>query len=279
MFWKATISQTRDLLKRKEALFVFLVLFGFVIYNFVGNVLAFQGKDVIEMYHPMKMMLLSYNRTSYKAENTLMLIQMYPFLVALPAGLSLAKEYQQGEHVYMSARLGRRMYQSTKVAAAFLTTAIVFSVPFLMEFVLHCVSFPLNALGDFTHWSTYSDDYLNWVSNYFMKDLFEFNPFLYALAGIFLFGIVSGVLGAMTVMISGLVRVKYNVFLLFPALVLLNVSTMLTTSYSAYSRRWYDYMLLFNGTTKSTLFFIGAVGGITLFVMVGTRLNGRKDSL
>ncbi len=279
MFWKVTVSQTRYLLKKKEAMLIFLLVFGFAIYNFVGNVLEFQGMDVVEMYHPMKLMLLSYNKSCYKAENTLLLIQMYPFLVALPAGFALAKEYQQGMDVYMSARLGAGKYRLSKVTAAFLTTTVVFTVPFLMEFVLHCVSFPLQAKGDFTNWSNYSDSYLRWVSNYFMTDLYEFNPYLYTLAGILLFGIVSGFLGAMTVVISGLIRVKYNVFLLLPALVFLNVPIMLTTETSQINCRWYDYMLLFNEQVKNNFFFIGIIGALVLFVTVGTALGGRKDCL
>ncbi len=278
MFWKVTVAQTKDLLKKKEAILVFLLLFGLVIYDVIINVLAFQGTDVIGMYHPIKIMLFNQNRYNHGAENTLLLIQMYPLLVALPAGLALAKEYQQGENVYMSARLGRKLYQMSKVAAAFLTTVVVFTVPFLMEFVLHCVAFPLHAMGDLTGLHSYAEQYLQGVSNYFMSGLYKFNPYLYALMGILLFGIVSGLLGAMTVVISGLIRIKYNVFLLFPSVVLLNASVMMPTSLS-FSCRWYDYLLLCNTQIKNNFFFIGVVGGIVLFVAVGTVLSGRKDCL
>lgn len=279
MFWKVTISQTKYLLKKKEAMLVFLLLFGLVIYNFIGNVLAFQGSDVVVMYHPMKLMLLSYNRINYNADNTLLLIQWYPLLIAFPAGFALSKEYQTGINVYMSTRLGTNMYCLSKVVASFLTTATVFILPFLMEYILNCVSFPLKSMGDLTNWSNYDKDYLADVSNYFMADLFKKNPYIYAMVGILLLGVVSGILGAMTVVISGLIKIKFNLFLLLPAMVLLNVSTMLTKQTSSFSYRWYDYLFLFNEWKKSSLFFLIVVGILVLFVVTGARFASRKDCL
>ncbi len=279
MFWKITISQTKDLLKKKEATLVFLILFGLVIYDVIKHVLQFQGMDIIDMYHPVNIMLLNYMRDfPFGKANTMFLIEIYPLIVALPAGLALAKEYQQGEDVYMSARLGRKLYRMSKVLAAFLTTFIVFIVPFLMEFVLRCVAFPLNAKGNLNGWYTYDHTLREWMSNYFMSELYEFNPYLYALVGMFLFGIVSGLLGAMTVVISGLIRIKYTVFLLFPSIVLLNASAMLRTNLP-FSCRWYDYLLLCNHEIKSSLFFWRAIGGLVLFVVVGAVLGSRKDCL
>lgn len=69
MIFKATIAQTVFLLKKKEAVGVFYVLFFLVIVNFISNVLCFQGRDIVEMYQPMKLLLLSYNRTYWNAAN------------------------------------------------------------------------------------------------------------------------------------------------------------------------------------------------------------------
>ena len=160
MICKATMTQTAYLLKKKEAVCVFYILFLMVIMNFIGNVLDFQGRDIVEMYHPMKLLLLSYNRTSWNATNTLLLIQLYPLLVACPAGFSLAREYQRGTRVFMVSRLGNHTYQASKYLSAFLTTMIVFTVPFLLEIVLNCVSFPLSAAGDLSNRSIYEGTYM-----------------------------------------------------------------------------------------------------------------------
>lgn len=125
MILKATMSQTAFMLKKRESLCVFYILFFMVLINFVGNVLYFQGRDVAEMYHPMKLLLLSYNRTDLNATNTLLLIQLYPLLVVCPAGFSLAREYQRGTRVFLISRLGNDSYQISKYLSVFLTTMIV----------------------------------------------------------------------------------------------------------------------------------------------------------
>ena len=279
MFLKIVIAQVIDLLKKKEAALAFMILLGMVIYTFIGNVLEFQGMDAAEMYHPMKLMLLSYNRTDYAADMTALFMQLYPFLIVLPAGFSLSREYQLGEHVYLSARLGNRVYKLSKVFAAFLTTGIVFTIPFLMEFLLNCVSFPLNAVRDLSNWSVYDEQYLERVGNYFMGGLYEANPYIYALAGVLLFGLVSGLLGAATVVISSLIKVKYNIFLFLPSLILLNLPLMLPTDNMQFSPQWYDYLLLFNEEVKSGMFFAIAVAALLAFVAIGFLASSRKDCL
>lgn len=279
MYRKLIITQVTYLLKKKEAMLAFFILFGMVIYTFIGNVLEYQGMDIAEMYHPMKLMLLSYNRTSGNAEMTGLLIQLYPFLIVLPAGFCLSKEYQLGEHVYLSARLGNCAYKWSKVLAAFLATAIVFTVPFLMEFVLNCVSFPLHAVGDLSNWPGFDGDYLEGIGNYFMGGLYEANPYIYALVGILLFGLLSGLLGAVTVVISSLIRVKYNVFLFLPSLILLNLTLMIPADDVPFSLEWYDYLLLFNEEGKSGVFFVIVVAVVLVFVAAGTFADSRKDCL
>lgn len=279
MFLKAVFAQVKYLLKRKEAAITFIILFGMVISNFIRNVLEFQGMDVIEMFHPMKLLLLSYNITNYKADLTIMFTQLYPILVVLPAGFALAKEYQLGENVYMSARLGNKVYKSGKIVAAFLTTAIVFVAPLLMEFVLNCISFPLNATGDLSNWPAYDEGYLKLVDNYFMSDLYKMNPYIYAIAGIMLFGLVSGLISAVTVVISFLIKVKYNIFLFLPSLVLLNLSLIITTDNAPFSFRWYDYLLLFSEPEKNNIFFVIVILIILIFVTAGVCVSHRKDCL
>ncbi len=279
MYRKLIITQVTYLLKKKEAMLAFFILFGMVIYTFIGNVLEYQGMDIAEMYHPMKLMLLSYNRTSGNAKMTGLLIQLYPFLIVLPAGVCLSKEYQLGEHVYLSVRLGNCAYKWSKVLAAFLATAIVFTVPFLMEFVLNCVSFPLHAVGDLSNWPGFDGDYLEGIGNYFMSDLYEANPYIYALVGILLFGLLSGLLGAVTVVISSLIRIKYNVFLFLPSLILLNLTLMIPADDVPFSLEWYDYLLLFNEEGKSGVFFVSVVAVVLVFVAAGTFAGSRKDCL
>lgn len=268
MIFKATISQTAFLLKKKEAVCVFYVLFFMVMSNFIGNVLYFQGRDIVQMYQPMKLLLLSYNRTNWNATNTLLLIQLYPLLVVCPAGFSLAKEYQRGTRVFMVSRLGNFTYQVSKYLSVFLTTMIVFTVPFLLEIILNCVSFPLSATGDLANSSIYESAYV-------------YSPYLYAVIGTLFWGMISGLLGVFTVAVSSLIRVKYNVFLFLPVFVALNLSTILADRLpkDAPSIKWYDYVLFFNDESKSTVLLLTCIFVLVLFLIGAACAGGRKDCL
>lgn len=281
MILKATISQTAFMLKKKGSICVFYILFFMVIANFIGNVLSFQGRDIVEMYQPMKLLLLSYNRVNWNGTNTLLLIQLYPLLVVCPAGFSLAREEQLGTRVLLVSRLGNFTYQVSKYLAAFLTTMVIFTVPFLLEIILNCLSFPLSATGDLSNLRAYDEAYRTGVSRYFMKSLYLYSPYLYAVAGTLFWGAVSGLLGAFTVAVSSVIRVKYNAFLFMPVFAALNMSTILASRFprEAPSTKWYDYVLLFNDELKSIRFGLIAVLGLVLFIMCAGCVGGRKDCL
>lgn len=280
MLFKATAEQTAFLLKRKGAVCVFYVLLVMVIANFIGNVLNFQGRDVVEMYHPMRLLLLSYDRTNFNASNTLLLIQLYPLLVVCPAGFSLAREYQLGTRVFLVSRIGNVTYQISRFLAAFLTTMIIFTVPFLLEILLNCLAFPLSAMGNLANWSIYSSAYLDGVSHYLMKGIYNISPYLYAVIGTLFFGAVSGLLGAFTVAVSSLVKVRYNILLFLPVFVALNLTTILAGPYGKVpSIRWHDYILIFNDETKNMVFGIISLLAIILFSIGAVYVSARKDCL
>lgn len=278
MFWRTTISQTGYLLRKKNAVIVFYVLLAMVLFNYISNVVAFQGRDVLNMYQPMKLLLLSYNRTNYNADMTILLIQLYPLLVVCPAGFALAKEYQTGENVYMTARLDRKNYIYSKKIAAFFTTTIVFSIPFLIEILLNCVAFPLEATGDLSNWGYYEKAFTEAVRNYMFSDFYLRAPYLYAIVGTLMFAVLSGILGAFTVAVSSVVRVKYNVFLFLPVFLLLNLSAMLSPSEGA-SFRWYDMLLIFNEREKNIVVFVTGLLAILIFSVAATLISSRKDCL
>ena len=252
MIFKATISQTNFLLKKREAICVFYILLIMVFINFVGNVLYFQGMDIVEMIQPMKLLLLSFDRTNLNATNTLLLIQLYPLLVVFPAGFSLARDYQLGTRVFLVSRLGNATYQISKYLSVFLATMIIFTVPFLLEIILNCISFPMSAAGNLSNLSMYDGAYRNAVDKYLMKGIYLYSPYLYAVIGTLFFGAVSGLFGVFTAAVSSLIRVKYNVFFFLPVFILLNLTTIFAGRFpkEAPSIKWYDYILLFDDEGK-----------------------------
>lgn len=273
-YFRVVREQAVHLLLSKGAMATFALLLALVLLSFAENVSEFRGYDRVAMYHPMKMLLLSYNRTFYNASFTLVLIQLVPLVVCLPAGLSLVTEQHSGEMILAVSRLGVRTYIWSKLIAAFMTTFIVFTVPFLIEIVLNCLSFPLGAIGDFSNLDTYSPSFEDMTAAYSLSGLYEISPYLYAVVCTFGLGVLAGLLAAVTVAISAVIKVKYSVTLILPAFLLLEA-----TVYLGLGDGWYDYILFFNnghGEVSGALVFVLLAAAFTAF---GAECFARRDKL
>lgn len=280
MFFKATRTQTVFLLRQKGAIFTLYILLAIVLSNFIENVMDFQGMEIVEMYHPMKLLLLSYNKVPYKADLVIIFTQLFPLLVVGPAGFSLAIEQQSGEDAYIITRLGHLKYKLSKLLAAFFATAIVVSLPFFIEIILNCISFPLEATGDLFN-GPYNQEYIDGVKNYWMPEFYSHAPYLYTVVGTLFFAFVSGVLGAFTVAFSSIVKVKYRIFLFLPVFSLLNATVYFSIleKISASSRPiiWSNYILLFYDHSRE-LVLMGVIFVLfILFSFVATIVSSRKE--
>lgn len=174
--------------------------------------------------------------------------------------------------------VGWKKYKYSKITAVFLATAIIFWVPFLIEIALNCIAFPLEATGDLSNWGYYEKAFTEAVRNYMFSDFYLRAPYLYAIVGTLMFAVLSGILGAFTVAVSSVVRVKYNVFLFLPVFLLLNLSAMLSPSEGA-SFRWYDFFLMFNEQEKNIPVFAAGLLAVIIFSVAAVITSSRKDCL
>ena len=276
MYVKATRAQIKLLLFQWGALLAFGLLLALMLNNFVENVLEHQGTEVVLMYHPMKLLSLSYDKTNYKADTMMLLVQLVPLLICIPAALSLAKEQHTGASVLMASRLGSRTYLFSKVTAVFVVTTLVFSLPFLLEIVLNCVSFPLKATGDLANWTIYDDEYIQTTQHFLLYPLYRLSPYLYAVVETIRFGATMGLLAAATLTLSALVRVKFRVLLLLPPFLLLQLSAYLSQS-QYFDVYWANYVTLFHGEARDDLVLFIAVAALLAFVILGTLCASKKD--
>ena len=274
MYFKATRAQIKLLLFQWGALLAFGLLLALMLNNFVENVLEHQGTEVVLMYHPMKLLSLSHDKTNYKADTMMLLVQLVPLLICIPAALSLAKEQHTGASVLMASRLGSRTYLFSKVTAVFVVTTLVFSLPFLLEIVLNCFSFPLKATGDLANWTIYDDEYIQTTQHFLLYPLYRLSPYLYAVVETIRFGATMGLLAAATLTLSALVRVKFRVLLLLPPFLLLQLSAYLSQYFDVY---WAHYVTLFHGEARDDLVFFIAVAALLAFVILGTLCASKKD--
>lgn len=277
----ATRSQISFLLRQKEAVFAFCVLMLLVLANFVENCQMFQGQDMIKLAHTTKMGLLSWNRASYSADLALLFQQIYPLLVVCPAGFVLAKERGTQEHILMITRMGSGTYYFGKLFSAFIVTALVFTLPFLVEILLHIIAFSTKPSWDLSYWEAYDPDYIAEVRNYLFSDLFISSPYGYAVVKVLLFGLFSGLMGAFCVAVSAMYRVKYRITVLLPAFLLLNLSVyapMILRNMEG-SVAWNVFLMLHETAVKNVPGFQAALV-LVIFVSVGgTCWAARRDQL
>lgn len=275
MFVRTTWTHVKFLLGKTSSKITFFVLFLVMLMTFVSNVLDFRGYDVIEMFHPMNILSLSYDRTAHNAGTALLLVQLLPLLVGWPAGLALAAGRGLGTDTMLVARLGRKLYVTSKLTAVFIATAIVFSVPFLLEIVLNCLSFPLTATGNLIRIDAFDSDYADIIGNYLCPWLYRFSPYLAAVLGTIGFGLFAGLLACVTASLSLFVRIRFRVFLLLPVFILLYAITSLESIELA----WYNYIFFFSDAPKIPLYWFSLCAALVCFCVAAAWYGCRKDCL
>lgn len=275
MFVRTTCTHVKFLLGKTSSKITFFVLFLVMLMTFVSNVLDFRGYDVIEMFHPMNILSLSYDRTAHNAGTALLLVQLLPLLVGWPAGLALAADRGLGTDTMLVARLGRKLYVTSKLTAVFIATAIVFSVPFLLEIVLNCLSFPLTATGNLIRIDAFDSDYADIIGNYLCPWLYRFSPYLAAVLGTIGFGLFAGLLACVTASLSLFVRIRFRVFLLLPVFILLYAITSLESIELA----WYNYIFFFSDAPKIPLYWFSLCAALVCFCVAAAWYGCRKDCL
>ena len=135
MLFKSVKTQFLWGIKQRGFILTFAFIFLLVLFNYIWNVLEFQGMDILEMFHPAKMILLSYNKTYYNIDMALFFVQLYPILVVCPAAFSIAGEKAAKEHILIISRVGSMTYYFSRWISTFGLTAVVFTVPFLLELI------------------------------------------------------------------------------------------------------------------------------------------------
>lgn len=281
MLIRTTRSQIGFLLRQKEAILTFCVLMLLVLANFVENCQMFQGLDMVKLAHTTKMGLLSWNRASYAADLALLFQQIYPLLVVIPAGFVLAKERGTQEHILIITRMGSGNYYISKLLSAFVVTALVCSVPFLVEIPLHIIAFSTKPTWDLSHWGAYETQYLAEVRNYLFSDLYIRTPYGYAVVKVLLFGLFSGLMGAFSVAVSALYRVKFRITVLLPAFLLLNLSVYAEALFGKMEKTvmWTSFVMLHDGADKNIPVFFTVLVAVGMVSVGGTFWAARRDQL
>lgn len=268
--------QIKVSLNRRMFKIILVGLCGVVLINYFRNLYIYYGGDIVDLYHPMKLLLLAEDSSILKYY----FLQCYPFLIVFPAAFSYMSDKKTGEINFLITRFGNRSYYTGKMISVFIVTFFAFSVPFLLEALLNRCVYPMNALGDLSNFGPYDEIYLEGVSNYFLPQFYCWSPELYAVFFIIIFGVFSGVLSVFVLAIS-MFEPKYRILLLLPAYLLL-VGVALTGQKIAPgsdSFNYYYFLSIFHNGPKNGLFLLSFIIVIVLFSVIIVCKKSRKDCL
>lgn len=276
MLIKSIKTQYKIIVEKKSFYFMFVAVFGFMLFHFLGNVFEYAGRDVVDMYHPMRILLLAKGGRNYHY-----FILLYPIIVAIPAAFSYMYDQDVNEQIYIQTKTGIRDYYVGKLVATFVATFMVFAIPFLVEIVLNIIAFPNNATGSLSNLSLYDSTELESVNRLLLPKLYAHSTYLYAIVLTIVFGIVSGVCASFALAVSMVIKLKYKVFVLLPAYVILYVLNNFQYILPQIDKttNYYFYFDIFNTLSKSLVGYIFTVlvmGGASILLAV---FKSREDSI
>lgn len=274
MLMNSIKMQLRVIWERKVATTMFVILLALVLLNYFNNVFTYKGTDIVDMYHPMKLLTLTYySGYSYY------LMQYFPLIVVIPAAFSLYADKVSKQIIFIQSRIGARNYYLGKLIVVFVVTCFVFSVPFLIEIILNMIAFPTSATGNTFNYDEFQ--FFDLIKQYFLTDFYIFSPFWYSVFFTLVFGVFSGILVMLTVAISTF-PIKFKVLLFLPVFLFLNLLYYFKNLFPEIETSHFFYLTLFNPHINSTgsLLFLSSIVFITLTVSIAIiSYRVRKDLL
>jgi hypothetical protein len=198
---------------------VFWIFMIFIGYNYVLNVLKYQGSDKISMVHPMLITLLSLEKETNIGT---FFMQMLPFLVVIPGGFMLVDDMNNKTFVYYQSRISKAKYVISKAIAVFVVTFFVFEIPQLIEILLNYLAFPAEGKGSPLGLNVYEASYIMQVREYFLYKIMVKSHYLYAVLMTLKLSLFAGIMGLLAFAVSSL-GIKIKVFVFLPVYLMLYI--------------------------------------------------------
>lgn len=264
--------QMSEMLRKKSVVFIYFALLIFVMANFISNMLGYRDVQYIsQMFDPIKMLTLS----DWSASGYFMM-EYYPLLVVIPTSCAFLTERGTGVRVYLQSKTGNISYWYGKLISVFLTTFLVFTIPFLIEIALSAICFNLSSSGDPSNFSYYQT--IENESQFFLSKILLSSRFLYAITMTILFGIISGLLAVFNFSLTSLRFFKFKIFTFFPIYILFYlIETIEKFKMPEYTLNYFFILRMFNTKTKNNLLYAMFLMCLLLFSIILIGAKAKKD--
>lgn len=274
--WRTIKTQVQIIFRRKSAAFLFLALLVLVLYNFLSNVKT--NSEIIyvtQMFQTEKVLTLSdWTPAGYY------LMLYFPILVVLPTCCDYLNDRNTKMLVYVQSRSGKRKYWYGKILAVFISTLLIFTIPFLLELLISLLCFSKDALGDPS-----MQDYIASTEKdrkIFLFSLFVSNPACYYALMTLFFGISSAILAVFNYAVVMLFSFRFKIFAFFPLYLLMYVIRILSdTFHVSFETDYFFIMRLYNedSINKSYILYFVFLCMLVLFALICTEIKVRKDEI
>gem|GEM_PF-6993453 len=201
----------------RKTLIALVFIFGLIFINFIKNLSdAYSAHYIEAIYGVTNMSLLSAN--SYFGAY---FIVLFPILVVLPTSTLYLTDRETRAGVAVKIRSSKVKYIVSMFAAVFVSTFLIFSVPFILEMLMEIIAFGVKANGN-VGYATYFD-LLDTEYTFFAFDLFVKSRVLYSLMYSLLIGLLAAVFAVFNFSLTTLPFFKYKVLTFFPIYIILYV--------------------------------------------------------
>lgn len=140
-------DEIKKLVKRKEYIFFFMIMFFAVIFDFLINCINLYGERLSNLYPAYVMTVLdNISRAPFRVVFTLFL----PLVVCVAASDTYLLDTKAGINNYIVTRVNRSRYIKTKALAIFLVVFFTIMLNILLSIALNATTFPL--YGYKSHW-------------------------------------------------------------------------------------------------------------------------------
>lgn len=274
MLLKSIRLQLEHILNRKEAVFTWFLLLGFVTWNFISNIMQNQNAVyVTQMYDPVKTLTLStWSVSGY------FMMSLYPLLIVIPTSTVYLHDKKSGEIIYLNARYGNKKYMRGKFLGVCIATFLIFTLPFLMEIILNAICYSASSVGDpsnFEYIQTVEE-----VRRYFAYGIYTKNRFLYAIVCTLAFGAVSAVFAGFNYAVSTFKCFKYKIFTFFPIYILFFGIRFFGQAFKcSFTTNYFSVLRMFDTNVKNEKIYL--IFMLMLFVLSFTiiEVKGRRNKL
>ena len=263
-----------EMIRKKSVVVTFFILFSFVMVNFFINMTNFSEiKYISQMYDPIKVLTLSeWSVSGY------FMMEYYPLLVVIPTACAYLTDKNTRVKIYIESRTGKETYWFTKAVSVFLTTFLVFTIPFLTEILLETICFSMESAGDptgFTFIETIENE-----NQYLFSELWISNKIVYGVMMTLLFGMISGILAVFNFAVSTLPFFKYKIFTFFPIYVMFYLISILENLLKPdYTLNYFHVLRMFNTEVKNYVVYVAFLFVLAAVSFVIIKCKCIKDDL